>query len=1445
MRKLFVAAGLLMLSMPALATKLIGLKVIDKDYLMIQFRDGEVHYRDNGTGKSAYLGHSFEEGDDTLFVFGKRLNTEVAQKASQWLITSKDDKAFKKQRPEVVWRKSKPMNTDHTLTSELDHWLFLKLPRSMRQGCTYEVSIPKGMNSDQQTATVLFDVWNTQSEAVHVNIIGYHPAQNNMAADLYQWLGDGGSRDYHAWEGKKVYLYEVNNHKKEQVGAVKFWKSNSAYKEEAGEKNLVGTDVWNIDFRQTVPGRYRLVVEDVGCSMDFDIAENVYFEPFHYSVRGYYYMRLGEPADPAHVFPVPRQPQFIADVNPKGFKIYKTDLHPWHPDWRKLQGDVWDEPHFKKPEASVFWHHRLEGHPTTNGAIGGHSDAFDWDRHLAHISNIYDMLLPYILSGGRLTDDNLGIRESGNGIPDLIDEARNEVDFFLSIRDGEAYSQGVTNPSADWTVMFQAGCTTMAAWGNAANCAMLADAFRIAGIDSLRNYYTDEAIKAYRFASRQENQQLDDLQDIGSIRMRGRDFRQMAAAFLYNLTRDPAWEKIMIEGSEIKDDHTPLFKRGKDGYYQLWAAAAYLTCPYDRHDGVFYKNLKASVKAHAAAYNINKVSLRPSRRAATDDRWQTSQNLQLVMLTHYLTDDEAERKKLEDVMYMEAGWSLGRNPGNIVEMTGLGERHLENVYSTGRNDGAPGTHPGQTPFNGTETWSPGHNGGDGRLLTNACYPSWNEGGWPRQESYFNQRYFWVNGEFTPRETMRGKMALMAYLYSIRNPLLEESRLPFGAPDFSKIQSSDYLPAIEEGIKQQREAIRRIVENEEAPTFQNTIVAYEQSGVLLDKVSSVFFCLTSADKTAEITEIQKKVMPQLADLSNEISFNEKLFQRIKYVYDHERGSLKGEDLKLLEETYKDFVRSGALLSKEKMARMKEINKRISDLQQEWGNMLPEATNNAVVWVNSKAELAGLSEADIAQCKKDAENRGGKAPYCIVIVNTTQQPILASLDNRELRRKVYEASVHRADGTGKYNTFPIVVELAKLRAEKAKLMGYKNYAAYSLENRMAKNPENAYAFLKQLIKEYKPKADAETKAIEAYARKTMGKSFKLEPYDRFYYSAKMKKEQFSLSEDDVKPYFNVDSVQQNGVFYAANRVYGLTFKRRHDIPTYHPDMKVFEVIDKDGETLALFYSDYFRRPTKRGGAWMSSFAKQSHFRHQKALIYNVCNNAKAPEGQPSLLSWDEVTTLFHEFGHALHGILSNCEYNALSGTAVARDFVEMPSQFNESFATIPEIFDHYAKHAVTGASMPADLKGKMLNSINFHSAYALGENLAATCLDMAWHMLSEEEIPTAEEAPAFERKALEAIGLLDTQIPPRYSTSYFNHVWGGGYAAGYYSYLWTEVLAVNIADCFAQRGALKPAVGQSFRDKIISRGNTRDLMQMFTDFTGLQAPDAAGLLKARGL
>ena len=690
------------------------------------------------------------------------------------------------------------------------------------------------------------------------------------------------------------------------------------------------------------------------------------------------------------------------------------------------------------------------------------------------------------------------------------------------------------------------------------------------------------------------------------------------------------------------------------------------------------------------------------------------------------------------------------------------------------------------------------------------------------------------------QTSKGRTAQI-----VSNSLMKQSTLPFNAPDFSRIKENDYLPAIRAAIAEQRAEIKKITDNKQKPTFVNTILAYERSGKNLERVSNIYYALVSADKTPAIEKAQGEIVPLMTDFENEIKFNQKFFQRVKYVYDHEYTKLTGEDKKLLEVVYKSFTHAGALLPKEKMARMQEINKELAKLQQEFGDMLPKAGNEATVWVNDVKELSGLSEAGIAQCKKDAESRGGKAPYCIVITNTTQQPILASLDNRQLRERVYNASIHRTDGTGAYNTFPIIVKIARLRAEKAQLMGKKNYASYSLENTMAKNTDNVYAFLRQLIAAYKPKAEAQTKSIEEYARKTEGNDFHLQPYDRFYYSAKMKKDQYSFSDDEVKPYFNLDSVLVNGIFYAAHRVYGLNFRERKDIPTYNKDMKVFDVLDADGKQLALFYCDYFRRPTKRGGAWMSAFLKQSLDRNQKPLIYNVCNFAKAPEGQPTLLTWDETQTMFHEFGHALHGMLSHCKYNTLSGTAVSRDFVEMPSQFNESFASIPEVFNHYARHYKTNEPMPDALREKMLGSLNFLSAYALGENLAATCLDMAWHCLSSSEVPTAEQASAFEKKVLSEIGLLDSQIPPRYSTSYFNHIWGGGYAAGYYSYLWSEVLAVNIADYFAEHGALTRKVGDDFRQKVLSRGNTRDLMTIFSDFTGLKAPDTKGLLKARGM
>ena len=678
-----------------------------------------------------------------------------------------------------------------------------------------------------------------------------------------------------------------------------------------------------------------------------------------------------------------------------------------------------------------------------------------------------------------------------------------------------------------------------------------------------------------------------------------------------------------------------------------------------------------------------------------------------------------------------------------------------------------------------------------------------------------------------------------------NPFGEVSTLAFGAPDFAKITDEDYLPAIKYGIAQQEEEIQAIIDNPEAPTFENVILAYESSGKLLDRVTNTFFAVSGADGTDAITKIEAEVIPMLTSWSDEITFNEKLFEKIKAVYDNEYNTLQGEDQKLLKEIYDGFVRSGANLEEGQKEELEKINARIAVLEQIFGKRLPEAVNNSLVWIDNEEELAGVSQDALEQLKHNAEENGAKAPYAVILTNTTQQPILASLENRALRERIFNASIHRTDENSKYNTYPIVVELAKLRAKKAEILGFANYADYSLSNAMAKNSATVMDFLNTLISDFRPKLEAEMKEIEKYAQRTMGSDFSLQPYDIPYYAAKMKQEHFSISEDDVKPYFQVDSVLKNGVFYAANRVYGLTFEERFDLPTYHQDMRVFTVKDKDGSEIGLFYFDPYARPTKRGGAWMSAFQKQSYFNETKPIIYNVHNIVKAPEGQPTFCTWDNVTTLFHEFGHALHGLLSDCKYKTLSGTAVSRDFVEMPSQFNEYFATVPEVFDHFAKHYETGEPMPAQLKANMLNSVLYLPTYSLAENLAASYMDMAWHLTGSDQVVAEADAPAFEARALEESGLNLPQIAPRYRTSYFNHVWGGGYAAGYYSYVWSEVLTANVMDYFTTHGSLSPEVGQAFRDKILSKGNTVDLSQAFTDFTGLAAPDVAALLPARGI
>ena len=762
MKRVFLFISLLFLSFPhpAWATKLLNVQVVDQDYLAVHFKDGEVRYRDDGSGPSGYTGHDWAEGDDQLFEFGEELDVNNATAVNSWKLKSSADLFYGEngQAPLKVFRKSKPVNTTHDWQYKLDHWIYLKLPKSLQQGVTYNLEISESTNSDLKNISFTFDPATSQSEAIHVNMIGYATDSPVKSADLYFWLGDGGERDYRSFEGNTVSILNVESGKKTTVGKVEFWKRPA--ETEIHQWNLTGSTVWNVDFSEAKqPGRYRLVVDGVGCSREFEIGNEAFFEPYKCSVRGYYYMRIGE--DQPDMVPVPRRPLFIPGKDPQGFTIYLTELHPFHPAWREHSGDTWDEPHFKPAKESMFWRNRLPGNPTNPNAIGGHSDALDWDRHLGHVSNIYDLLLPYFLSDGQLADDDLGIAESGNGIPDLIDEARNEVDLWLSLRNGDAYAHGLTNPSKERTIMFQAGTTNMAAWANAANCAMIADCFRISGHKELEQYYTAEAVKAFRFAENEKVQMLDLKQDIGDGYMRGRDFKMMAAAFLYNVTGDSDWEDVMAAESVVNDDRSNVDDR-KNGV-QLWATAAYLFTPQTRNDPELYRNMKASVRNRALEHNVKQMGLRPSRRSTNDGPWATPQNLHLVVLAHAVSEDPQERELFEKSMVLEADWGLGRNPTNTVEMTGLGEQHIVNCYTSGRNDGTPGLHPGHTPYNGLFRWDKENNGANPGWFFEKCYPEWKSGGWPIQEAFFNCRYSWANGEFTPRQTMRGKMVLLGYL----------------------------------------------------------------------------------------------------------------------------------------------------------------------------------------------------------------------------------------------------------------------------------------------------------------------------------------------------------------------------------------------------------------------------------------------------------------------------------------------------------------------------------------------------------------------------------------------------------------------------------------------------------------------------------------------------------
>jgi peptidyl-dipeptidase Dcp len=675
-----------------------------------------------------------------------------------------------------------------------------------------------------------------------------------------------------------------------------------------------------------------------------------------------------------------------------------------------------------------------------------------------------------------------------------------------------------------------------------------------------------------------------------------------------------------------------------------------------------------------------------------------------------------------------------------------------------------------------------------------------------------------------------------------NPLLTASQLPFQAPPFDRIEDDDFLPAFEAGMKEQRAEIQQIAGNPAAATFDNTLAALERSGRTLSRVEMVFNALTSANTDDALQKLQEEIAPRLSAHQDDISLNPKLFQRIETLY-AKRDSLKlnPEARRLLEYQYQQFVMAGAKLSPPDKERLKKLNEEDAALSAKFMTQLLGAAKEGALVVNDRGELAGLSDAEIAAAAEAAKARHLEGKWVLSLVNTTQQPLLASLANRATRERLFRASWTRAERGDKNDTRVTITRLAVIRAEKANVLGVANFAAWRLQDQMAKTPANVQKFLDDLVPAATSKARAEAADIQARIDQQGGR-FSLQPWDWDFYAEQVRKARFSLDTNEVKPYFELNRVLQDGVFFAAQSLYGITFKERHDLPTYQPDVRVFEVFDKDGSHLGLIYFDYFKRDNKNGGAWMDTLVTQSKLLGTRPVIYNVANFAKPAPGEPALISFDDVTTMFHEFGHGLHGLFANQEYPTLSGTAVARDYVEFPSQFNEHWALDPTVFAHYAKHYQTSAPMPPALVDKIKRAAKFNQGYALTEILAASDLDMAWHTLSNASTP--RDVDRFEGEALARVHLDLPQVPPRYRSSYFLHIWANGYAAGYYAYLWTEMLDDDAFAWFEEHGGLTRANGQRFRDLILSKGNTEDYAAMFRAFRG-RDPIVGPMLVHRGL
>ncbi|HVB39156.1 MAG TPA: peptidyl-dipeptidase Dcp, partial [Vicinamibacterales bacterium] len=661
-----------------------------------------------------------------------------------------------------------------------------------------------------------------------------------------------------------------------------------------------------------------------------------------------------------------------------------------------------------------------------------------------------------------------------------------------------------------------------------------------------------------------------------------------------------------------------------------------------------------------------------------------------------------------------------------------------------------------------------------------------------------------------------------------NPLLTPSTLPFQAPEFDKIRDSDFQPAFEAGIRGQRAEILKIADNPAAPTFDNTIVALEKSGQLLSRVSMIFFGLVGANSNPTLEKVQEVEAPRLSAVRDEMVLNGKLFQRIETIY-NERATLKlgPEATRLVEYYHQEFVRAGARLSAADKATLKTLNEEDATLSAQFMTRLLAATKAGALVVSDKADLAGLIPAQIDAAAQAAKARGLQHRWVISLQNTTQQPDLVSLTNRAIRQKLFENSWTRTEHGDANDTRAIIARLAQLRAEQAKLLGYPNYAAWKLQDQMAKTPEAVNRFLDQLVGPSTARARKEAGDLQQLIDQQHG-GFKLEPWDWEFYAEQIRKAKYSIDENQIKPYFELNKVLTDGVFYAAHQLYGLTFKERHDLPVYEKTVRVFEVFDRTGAPLGLFYADYFKRDNKSGGAWMDNFVVQSKLLGTKPVIYNVANFAPPAPGQPELLTSDDVVTMFHEFGHALHGFFADQEYPSLSGTSVARDFVEFPSQFNEHWAFEPSVLAHYAFNYKTGEPMPQALVQKILAANDFNAGYNMTELLSAAELDMQWHTLPASA--PLEHVDAFEQAALAKTHMDLPQVPPRYRSSYFLHIWANGYAAGYYSYLWTQMLADDAFAWFKAHGGLTRANGDHFRETVLSRGNTVDYGVMFRNLTG---------------